>query len=115
MRAHPLPAYASGEHEKTGGNELCTSRATVPEVTIEFFGIPRQRAGRADLAVRADTVGNALAAVVNACPALADVFLDGKLAPHYRLSINGQRFVSEMGERLESGIRLLLLSADAGG
>ena len=85
------------------------------EVMVEFYGIPRQRAGRAELAVHADTVKDALAAVVNACPGLVDVLVDDKLAAHYRLSIGGQRFVTEINERLASGSRLLLLSADAGG
>lgn len=85
------------------------------EIVIEFYGIPRQRAGCADLAVRANTVGDALAAVLKACPGLHDVFSDGKLAPHYRLSVDGQRFVTDMDERLQSGSRLLLMSADAGG
>lgn len=85
------------------------------EVIIEFYGIPRQRAGRADLPIRADTVSDALAAVVKACPGLHDVLLRGNLAPHYRVSVDGNRFVTEMNERLAPGTRLLLLSADAGG
>jgi molybdopterin converting factor small subunit len=85
------------------------------EVIVEFYGIPRQRAGRAELPIRADTVSDALAAVVKACPDLHDVLLHAKLAPHYRLSVDGCRFVTEMNERLASGTRLLLLSADAGG
>jgi len=87
----------------------------MPEVIVEFYGIPRQRAGRADLPIRADTVSDALAAVIKACPGLRDAVLHGKLTPHYRLSIDGTRFVTEMNERLLPGTRLLLLSADAGG
>jgi hypothetical protein len=37
-------------------------------VTVEFFGIPRQRAGRAELVVPAGTVAEALAAVGRSRP-----------------------------------------------
>jgi molybdopterin converting factor small subunit len=85
-------------------------------VTVEFFGIPRQRAGRAELAVEADTLLQALAAVQRACPGLTGLVRpDGRLAPHYLVSVDGRRFVSEAEERLPAGARLLLLSADAGG
>jgi molybdopterin converting factor small subunit len=85
-------------------------------VTVEFFGVPRARAGRAEVTVTAATVGAALAEVAAACPKLADVVRpDGRLAPHYLLSRDGERFVSGMGEPLRNGERLLLLSADAGG
>jgi molybdopterin converting factor small subunit len=85
-------------------------------VTVEFFGVPRARAGRPDLTVSAATVGEALATVASACPKLADVVRsDGRLAPHYLLSRDGERFVRGLDEPLRDGERLLLLSADAGG
>ncbi len=87
----------------------------MPDVTVEFYGIPRQRAGRAQVTVPADTAREALAAAATVCSGLQDVLCDGKLAPYYRLSLNGQRFVAELNERLPPGARLLLLSADAGG
>jgi len=85
-------------------------------LTVEFFGIPRQRAGRAQLTVPAGTVTEVLHAIARACPGLnALVRSDGKLAPQYLLSIDGQRFVTEAQERLRPGAHVLLLSADAGG
>lgn len=87
----------------------------MPEVTIEFYGIPRERAGRTELRVRAATVADALAAAERQCPGLRDLQAGGRLAPHYRLSVDGQRFVTEMSECVTPGMRLLLLSADAGG
>ncbi len=87
----------------------------MPDVTIEFYGIPRQRAGRTELTVQAATVGDALAAVERACPGLQGVCVDGRLAPHYRLSLDGREFITDMNEPLQSTTRLLLLSADAGG
>ena len=86
------------------------------EVTIEFYGIPRLRAGRAQLIVAARTLGEALAAVERVCPGLAGlVRSDGRLASHYLLSIDGRRFTTDLDEPLRPGNRLLLLSADAGG
>jgi molybdopterin converting factor small subunit len=88
----------------------------VGTVTVEFFGVPRQRAGRAELVVPAGTIAEALTMVVRSCPALADaVQAGGRLAPHYALSLNGQRFLRDLDLRLAAGDRLLLLSADAGG
>ena len=84
-------------------------------VTVEFYGIPRQRAGRAELTVRADTVAEVLAAVERECPRLAGLGDAGRLAPHYLLSLHGHQFVTDLRQRLRDGDRLLLLSADAGG
>jgi molybdopterin converting factor small subunit len=87
-----------------------------PTITVEFYGIPRQRAGRPELSVRARRIGEVLRAVKQACPKLADLTnADGGLAPHYLLSIDGNDFVTDLTQVLQSGTRLLLLSADAGG
>jgi molybdopterin converting factor small subunit len=86
------------------------------EVTVEFFGVPRQRAGRSELVVEAGTVAEALSAVARLCPGLAGlVQLDGRLAPHYLLSINGSEFVGDVQRPLRQGERVLFLSADVGG
>ena len=85
-------------------------------VTVEFFGIPRARAGVPELAVRARTVAEALVGVMKVIPNLADLLaLDGLLSPHYLLSLDGGRFDVPLDEPLPPGARLLLLSADAGG
>ncbi|MCC6419135.1 MAG: MoaD/ThiS family protein [Gemmataceae bacterium] len=85
-------------------------------VTVEFFGIPRQRAGRAEIAVEAGTVAELLARVERACPGLRGlVGPGGRLGPHYLLSIEGGRFVTDEQEPLAPGTHVLLLSADAGG
>jgi molybdopterin converting factor small subunit len=86
------------------------------QVTVEFLGVPRQRAGRAELVVEAASVAELLAAVERTCPGLKGLVRpDGRLPPHYLLSIDGQRFVTDTQESLAAGTRLLLLSADAGG
>jgi molybdopterin converting factor small subunit len=87
-----------------------------PFVTVEFYGMPRARAGRAELTVSASTAGEALEAIATACPALAHVRQpNGRLAPHYLLSLDGERFITDLAQPLRTGDRLLLLSADAGG
>jgi molybdopterin converting factor small subunit len=93
-------------------------RGKVPpvEVTIEFYGIPRQRAGRPDLTVTGRTIGDILSAVETACPGLAGlVQKDGKLSAYYLLSVDGREFAADERQPLKQGQRLLLLSADAGG
>jgi len=86
------------------------------EVTVEFYGIPRQRAGRADLTVQARTLDDLLSAVERACPGLAGlVCSDGRLAPQYLLSVDGREFATDLERQFKAGERVLLLSADAGG
>ena len=86
------------------------------EVTVEFYGIPRQRAKRAELTVTAWTVGQLVAAIETACPELASLTAsDGQLRPQYLLSLDGHEFVTDRQRRLKPGERWLLLSADAGG
>jgi hypothetical protein len=85
-------------------------------VLVEFFGIPRQRAGRAELAVPAGTLSEIIERVEQACPGLTGLRQgDGRFAPHYLLSIDGQQFVTDPHQPVRPGERLLLLSADAGG
>jgi hypothetical protein len=85
-------------------------------VTVEFYGVPRQRAGRAELVVPAGTLAEVLAWVERACPQLMGlVQSDGRLAPHYLLSLDGHRFCRDLARRAQPGDRVLLLSADAGG
>jgi molybdopterin converting factor small subunit len=85
-------------------------------ITVEFFGIPRHRAGCAEGVVHGGTLADVLAAIESAYPGLHGLRrADGGLAPHYLLSLDGDRFLSDPQQRLEPGCRLLLLSADAGG
>ena len=85
-------------------------------VTVEFYGIPRQRAGCAELVLEAETVGELLEKIQEECPGLKGLVSEqGWWPKEYLLSINGERFVSGLEELLKSGERILLLSADAGG
>src|SRR5262249_32136348 len=65
------------------------STSVLPNVTVEFYGMPRARAGRKELQVSAATVADALAAVAATAPGLADLRQpDGRLSPQYLLSLD---------------------------
>jgi molybdopterin converting factor small subunit len=93
----------------------CRIVAPKEEVIVEFFGIPRARAGRAELGVAPGTIADVLTTVEEVCPGLTGLMKDGGVSPHYLVSVNGESFGNEMRTALKSGDRLLLLSADAGG
>jgi molybdopterin synthase sulfur carrier subunit len=85
-------------------------------IEIEFYGVPRLRAGRSRLRLEASSVGQALRELGRACPTLEDsVLQDGRVHEAYKLSLNGERFVSDPQTPLTAGDVLLLLSADVGG
>jgi hypothetical protein len=85
-------------------------------LVVEFYGIPRQRAGRTTLTVAAGSLAEVLTAVEQHCPSLQDLRgPKGAVSPHYRISLDGQRFVTEPDEILPADSHLLILSADAGG
>jgi molybdopterin converting factor small subunit len=85
-------------------------------IHIELYGAPRLRAGVPRLTVAGDSVGDAIDAMALACPSLAGhVLHDGLVHPAYKLSVNGERFVSDRSTPLNDGDTLLLLSADVGG
>jgi molybdopterin converting factor small subunit len=88
-------------------------------IHIELYGVPRLRAGMARVTVEGASVGEALEAIARACPGLAGHVIRGRgregLHPAYRLSLNGDRFVSDPATPLADGDTLLLLAADVGG
>lgn len=88
----------------------------MPSVLVEFFGVPRQRAGAATAQLDAATVADALRLLRELYPGLVDLLTaDGKLSPHYLLSLDGVAFVRDLAAPLSADAKLLLLSADAGG
>lgn len=88
----------------------------LPRIRVEFYGIPRLRAGVPETEVGATTVGGALRSVLAEHPALAGGILSevGAL-PGFRLSLNGNRFVDDPCTPLQEGDALLVFSVDAGG
>ena len=85
-------------------------------ISIELFGVPRLRAGTALVQLEAADVGSALRGLALACPDLdGSVLIAGRAHPAYKLSLNGDRFVTEPETALLDGDVLLLLAADVGG
>jgi molybdopterin converting factor small subunit len=85
-------------------------------VTLELFGIARRRAGTPEVVVDAATLGEALRALERAHPAVGgEVVRDGRLAPTWRASLGGARFVDDPATPLPADARVLLLSGQAGG
>ena len=90
----------------------------MPRVRIEFFGMPRQRAGLAalDVEVESLTLEDVLAAAGNQLPEFARTCLDGsRLKPGLLANINGRRFTSDARTILSEHDSVLILAADVGG
>jgi molybdopterin converting factor small subunit len=85
-------------------------------ITVELFGIPRERAGIAKTPADGARLDEVLSDLARRFPRLAEgCILHGVLRPGYLANLNGQRFVSDPSTPLASGDSLLILSADAGG
>jgi molybdopterin converting factor small subunit len=86
---------------------------------VEFFGIPRERAGVSHLEVQAGTLGQLLGTLAARIPALGNVLAADQCAdrlhPAFVANLNGDRFVSDPATPLHDNDRVLILSADAGG
>lgn len=92
------------------------------EIVVEFFGIPRQRAGcpSRQLLVAGDRVSLSavLCRLAEEVPELAGECLEsGRLLPGTIANVDGQRFVEQAESEIIilPGQHLLLMSADAGG
>jgi molybdopterin converting factor small subunit len=82
---------------------------------VEFLGVSRERAGVAELAVDADTLGRLLGALAVQVPSLAELIVDDRLHPSLAANLNGERFISDPQTPLGDADRVLILSADVGG
>ena len=82
---------------------------------VEFFGVPRERAGVSALEVHADTLGQLLGTLAARMPSLSEIIRDDRLHPAFVANLNGDRFVTDPGTPLAGDDFVLILSADAGG
>lgn len=82
---------------------------------VEFLGVPRERAGIAELDVEADNLGRLLATLAARMPGLAELIAVDRLHPSLAASLNGDRFISDPATPLGDDDHVLILSADAGG
>ena len=85
-------------------------------ITVEFYGIPRSRAGVERTTAAGLTLGEVLADLGSRYPALAAACLDGRrLKSGFTANLRGERFLTEPDTPLQPGDTILLLSLDAGG
>ncbi len=82
---------------------------------VEFFGVPRERAGVAELELQADTLGQLMTALAMRFPSLGDLITGDHLRSSFVANLNGDRFVSDPSTQLMEHDCVLILSADAGG
>jgi molybdopterin converting factor small subunit len=82
---------------------------------VEFFGVPRQRAGISEWEVQAETLGQMFTKLAADFPSLREFIAHERLEPSFAASLNGDRFVDDPETRLCTDDCVLILSADAGG
>ena len=82
---------------------------------VEFLGVPRQRAGIAELDVEAETLGQLLQALSHRLPSLAELIEGDRLHPAFVANLNGDQFISDPATALAANDYVLILSSDAGG
>jgi len=82
---------------------------------VEFLGIPRERAGVAEVELEAATLGQLLIVLERRFPPLRALVDSGGLHSSVLASLNGDRFISDPLTRLSASDCVLILSADAGG
>ncbi len=89
------------------------------EICVEFFGIPRQRAGQPDttlLLTAPVTLGMLLEELARRFPGLEGECIEqGSLRPGCLASLDGDRFVRDQSEVIVEGTSVLILSAEVGG
>ena len=86
------------------------------QVAVEFFGIPRARAGTATAMAQGANLGDVLADLVRQFPLLREACIDGReLRAGYIANVGAERFVTSSETPLREGDTVLLMSLDAGG
>ena len=86
-------------------------------VRIEFYGIPRERAGVGAIELSGvSTLGDVLRTLTTRLPALAaHCFEHDRMKAGYLANLNGESFTTDPAFPVRAGDAVLILSADAGG
>ena len=90
------------------------------QIHVEFYGIPRLRAGTASTTVTVDrdgmSLGDLLQQLATDLPAFgADCVENRRLKNGFTANLDGDRFVTAHDTQLCAGQSVLILSTDAGG
>jgi molybdopterin converting factor small subunit len=82
---------------------------------VELLGLPRERAGVAEVELQVATLGQLLTTLAVRFPSLRELIVGDRLQPSVVANLNGDLFVSDPGTPLRESDSVLILSADAGG
>lgn len=86
---------------------------------VEFFGLPRERAGVSAMEIQAATLGQLLKNLAAQVPPMSQFISSNgqgaRLHPTFAANLNGDRFVTDPETPLRDDDHVLILSADAGG
>ena len=90
------------------------------KIKVEFFGVPRLRAGVAeffvDVATHQNRLGDVFMEIQRQLPGLAtECFADGKIRKEYVVNVSGREFTRSLDRVVSPGDSLLIMSSDAGG
>jgi molybdopterin converting factor small subunit len=94
---------------------------TAVAVRVEFYGIPRQRAGVATANVAGARLGELIQELARQFPLFArdcvvdDCIADSCLRPGYTANLNGERFTTDPATLVCDSDVVLIMSLDAGG
>lgn len=92
------------------------TEVAMADLTVEFLGIPRERAGCDRINVAADDVGELLHVLAGQLTEFANSCLvDGNLRSEYLICVNGKTFTRDGAHAFAEGDDVLILSADVGG
>lgn len=85
-------------------------------VRVEFYGIPRQRAGVATANVVGTRLGELIQELARQFPLFGrDCVANGCLQPGFTANLNGERFTSDPATVICDSDVVLIMSLDAGG
>ncbi len=118
VRCHDpqLRSFENCNQQDTYEQALVDYAASPPRVRIELFEMARRIADAAAVNVEAHSPRQALRMLAQQYPRLVpDVLTPPGLAKHWRLSLGGKRFLTDLDLPLETGDDLVLVSALAGG
>lgn len=103
-------------------NELGAAAQSVRQrtVKVEFFGIPRQRAGVAETVVELSAssvqLGDLLNRLAIAFPQFGkDCIAQNRLTRSLTANLDGKQFIRDPAALIHAGQSVLIMSADAGG
>ena len=86
------------------------------QVQVEFYGIPRARAGVSATTATGNSLGEVLCDLSSRFPLLAETCFEGShLRSGFTVNLGGDRFVTDPETPLANGDTLLLMTLDVGG